>query len=108
MVDLDLDGRNEVAIAGLEAISGEGGGVGVEAIDLLEPAYTKRGHFDKLAGLFMGGKPQVRRNADDPAAILFTSGSEGRPKGVVLSHRNILSNAIQSLARIAVNGDDLQ
>ncbi len=48
---LALDGRNEVAIAGLEAISGEGGGVGVEAIDLLEPAYAKRGHFDKLAGL---------------------------------------------------------
>ena len=48
---LELDGRNEVAITGLEAISGEGGGVGVEAIDLLEPAYTKRGHFDKLAGL---------------------------------------------------------
>ena len=48
---LTLDGRNEVAIAGLEAISGEGGGIGVEAIDLLEPAYAKRGHFDKLAAL---------------------------------------------------------
>ncbi|MGD8823348.1 MAG: tetratricopeptide repeat protein [Myxococcales bacterium] len=48
---LDLDGRNEVAIAGLEALSAEGGGVGVEAIDLLEPAYAKRGHFDRLAGL---------------------------------------------------------
>jgi tetratricopeptide (TPR) repeat protein len=48
---LALDGRNEVAIAGLEALSAEGGGVGVEAIDLLEPAYAKRGHFEKLAGL---------------------------------------------------------
>ncbi len=48
---LELDGRNEVAIGGLEALSVEGGGVGVEAIDLLEPAYAKRGHFDKLAGL---------------------------------------------------------
>jgi len=48
---LALDGRNEVAIAGLEALCAEGEGIGVEAIDLLEPAYAKRGHFDKLAGL---------------------------------------------------------
>ncbi len=48
---LELDGRNEVAITGLEALSAEGEGVGVEAIDLLEPAYAKRGHFDRLAGL---------------------------------------------------------
>jgi tetratricopeptide (TPR) repeat protein len=48
---LSLDGRNEVAIAGLEALSTEGDGVGAEAIDLLEPAYAKRGHFEKLAAL---------------------------------------------------------
>jgi tetratricopeptide (TPR) repeat protein len=48
---LNLDGRNEVAITGLEALSAEGEGVGVEAIDLLEPAYAKRGHFEKLAAL---------------------------------------------------------
>ena len=51
---LALDGRNEVAITGLEALSAEGRGVGVEAIDLLEPAYAKRGHFEKLAGLLRG------------------------------------------------------
>ncbi|MBT8454028.1 MAG: tetratricopeptide repeat protein [Deltaproteobacteria bacterium] len=48
---LALDGRNEVAIAGLEALSAQGGASGLDAIDLLEPAYAKRGHFTKLAEL---------------------------------------------------------
>ena len=61
---------------------------------------------DKVRGLLVGARAQVARKADDPAAILFTSGSEGSPKGVVLSHRNILANAMQSLTRVAVDGQD--
>ena len=43
----------------------------------------------------------------DPAVVLFTSGSEGVPKGVVLSHKNIISNAIQLGTKIDFNKNDV-
>jgi acyl-[acyl-carrier-protein]-phospholipid O-acyltransferase/long-chain-fatty-acid--[acyl-carrier-protein] ligase len=61
---------------------------------------------DKLRGVLQANKPLVPRKADDWAAILFTSGSEGVPKGVVLSHRNMLANAAQAAARIDFGRQD--
>ena len=49
----------------------------------------------------------VRKAVDSPAAILFSSGSEGAPKGVVLSHRNILTNVKQMTEVMNVEDGDV-
>lgn len=48
-----------------------------------------------------------RYSPDDSAVILFTSGSEGAPKGVVLSHANLMANRHQVAARIAFGPQDI-
>ncbi len=72
----------------------------------LEDVRLTVGLADKIRGLLHRNKPLVARRPDDWAAILFTSGSEGVPKGVVLSHRNMLANAAQAAARIDFGRQD--
>lgn len=72
----------------------------------LEDVRKNIGFADKVIGFLFRKRPMVRRRFEDPATILFTSGSEGVPKGVVLSHRNILANATQAAARIDFSPND--
>lgn len=43
---------------------------------------------------------------DDLASIVYTSGTTGRPKGVMLSHRNMLSNAYNGMRSVALTPND--
>jgi long-chain acyl-CoA synthetase len=53
--------------------------------------------------------PEVVINPDDVAVISYTSGTTGRPKGAMLTHRNLISNCEQGMRMptFAVHDDDV-
>jgi acyl-[acyl-carrier-protein]-phospholipid O-acyltransferase / long-chain-fatty-acid--[acyl-carrier-protein] ligase len=78
----------------------------------LEDVREKLGIIDKLYGaIALRFAASLHRrlviSQRDPAAVLFTSGSEGAPKAVVLSHSNLLANRRQIAARVDFNPADL-
>jgi acyl-[acyl-carrier-protein]-phospholipid O-acyltransferase/long-chain-fatty-acid--[acyl-carrier-protein] ligase len=80
----------------------------------LETLRKKIGITQKLLGVVAGKFPKLfykltnfkNINAEKPATVMFTSGSEGAPKGVVLSHMNIQSNIYQMNSNIDFNSQD--
>ncbi len=75
---IEVEGADYAFLEDLRADIGKGEGLGALLASYLMP------------GGFLRRLP--RQQCDDPAVVLFTSGSESAPKAVPLSHRNLIAN----------------
>jgi len=76
----------------------------------LEDEKEKLKPVDKVRALVGPIIPSILAatpNPDDPGVILFTSGTEGAPKGVALSHANILANIEQIAQHVEIAPTDI-
>ena len=100
--------RRFIDLAKLDALIAEL--AGDYEIVYLEDVREKLNLADKIAAALGQYAPWLvtsRPPADSPAVILFTSGTEGEPKGVALSHLNILANVEQVRSHIALYPSDI-
>ena len=77
----------------------------------LEDVRGEIGSFARLGALARSLASRRRATGPSaptiPAVVLFTSGSEGTPKGVVLSHRNLLANRHQLASVVDISPKDV-
>lgn len=86
----------------MEAVSFEG------MLIRTDSSATRASHVIEWSDLEGCGAtlPALNGSEQDAAAILYTSGSTGAPKGVVLSHRNLVSGAQSVNAYLGTRSDD--
>lgn len=60
-------------------------------------------HFDVLTRRPNAGFPDIDISEDDPAVIFYTSGTTGRPKGAISTHRNMVANLQNTIFNTVAN-----
>ena len=101
-----LTSRRFLAMADLTAMEQALKDAGLRLV-YLEDVAKNLTLSDKLfgaLGAWMRSAPSTP--GTDPAAVMFTSGTEGVPKAVFLSHVNITSNRYQALSMLTVGAGD--
>ena len=63
-----------------------------------DPRVRRWADLMKTDGTPASGTPPISTTAEDPAAILFSGGTTGQPKGIVLSNRNFIAESLQVVA----------
>jgi acyl-[acyl-carrier-protein]-phospholipid O-acyltransferase/long-chain-fatty-acid--[acyl-carrier-protein] ligase len=89
----------EADVAGIQ-------GVKILYLEDLRPSMSVGDKLWVVFGMLFPRMMEKNSNPESTAVVLFTSGSEGKPKGVVLSHRALLSNIAQIRSIIDFSSED--
>lgn len=63
--------------------------------------------YEKWVTSQVGNEPEIHTGEEDLFAIMYTSGTTGKPKGVMLSHRNMISGALSLSLVCEITSDDV-
>ena len=97
-----------IDIAGLEKLVEDlSAGAQIIKLEDVREQLTWRDKALAIVGPLVPSLATARPHFDEPGVILFTSGTEGAPKGVALSHRNIIANTEQISAHVTLLPTDI-
>jgi len=95
-----------VELGGLEALIAELSKVAeIVYLEDVRETLTLGNKVAAALGPIMPGLFRSKPRYKSPAVVLFTSGTEGEPKGVVLSHENVMANVEQVRAHIGLSAE---